>query len=882
MADKPKSFMGDLGANYNGTSGIEGFSSTPLPTNVGPAPVKNATSTAQQAPVVVNAPPPTYDDNAELRRHTGGAFTNKASALDQIELAFKPNILDNYDVYTYHWKLFIAPLSASSSGNVLDTSIQSIIAESGVSDLTIDKVEISGVATLSTETGSGTATTLKFEIVEPSGAGLIDKIFYESVALGIGNWMVSPYYLQLEFRGRDPATEETVINGAPNGLGALKWVWPVKLTSSKINVTQVGTRYEFDAVMYDESAQSNSYFAIQHSVTLKKLTKFGDAMVDLENKLNADAYEKLIDNYSIADTYKIVVDPILAAYNLVNPDANKNTARNSDYVDFSKKAATFNTGTGIDKIVDTLLGTTSLGQMGVQNSKTPAGQPNAPQEQKEHMKKLWRIVTETKPIAFDPLRQDNAVAITIFVVQYDVGVLEADAAQTGQTPATEPAAKDRFKEYMSKKILQKKYNYIFTGLNDQIIALDLNMNYSFAAATARFGGIYVDSAAGTTKGAAMQDHAGDEKKAGEIARKTLQFISDAAPGTDLSATVAAANKSIAATKISQAKQDQIAEVLKYAQPANKKALADKKAATLAQSAANAKSLAIPQNGLHFVSDVNVSAAAGAAITAQTSATSAALAKGKLRPIPTRDAVQEGNFKGVDPSADAGRARTSSMFATALQSNLDGSMQSIKLTIKGDPFWLFPRGIAADAKSLMYKSNMPPADAIADIKLAQKRKNAEESANIIGTDNFLIVRFRTPRIYNDTTGSIDPFTEVESFSGVYKLVRVVSKFAVGKFTQDIECILDPVINLSDTELSAFMASIEKSSQTIDPVTQSSSNSLPPAAVKTQPLASNANLPKGQDSTKGVNPTATNKPTSNIPSSSGLTAAQRLAQNPPPQL
>jgi len=882
MADKPKSFMSGGGGDFGGGGAASSWTpatTSATPATVGPAPVVNATSTAQQAPVVSGA-----KFNAAKDSQT--AYENMASPLNQIELAFKPNILDNYDVYTYHWKLFIAPLSASSSGNVLDTSIQSIIAESGVSDLTIDKVEIAGVATLSTETGSGTATTLKFEIVEPSGAGLIDKIFYESVALGIGNWMVSPYYLQLEFRGRDPATEETVINGAPNGLGALKWVWPIKLTSSKINVTQVGTRYEFDAVMYDESAQANSYFAIQHSVTLKKLTKFGDAMVDLENKLNADAYEQLIDNYSIADTYKIVVDPILAAYNLVNPDANKNTARNSDYVDFSKKAATFNTGTGIDKIVDTLLGTTSLGQMGVQSSKTPAGQPNAPQEQKEHMKKLWRIVTETKPIAFDPLRQDNAVAITIFVVQYDIGVLDADAAQTGQTVATEPAAKERFKEYMSKKILQKKYNYIFTGLNDQIVALDLNMNYSFAAATARFGGIYVDSAAGTTKGAAMQDHAGDEKKAGEIARKTLQFISDAAPGTDLSATVAAANKSIAATKISKAKQDQIAEVLKYAQPANKKALAEKNATTLAQSAANAKSLAAPQNGLHFISDVNVTATAAAAMSAQTSATSAALAKGKLRPVPTRDAVQEGNFKGVDPAADAGRARTSTMFATALHSGLDASMQSIKLTIKGDPFWLFPRGIAADAKSLMYKSNMPPAEAIADIKLAQKRKNVEESANIIGTDNFLVVRFRTPRIYNDTTGSIDPYTEVESFSGVYKLVRIVSKFAAGKFTQDIECILDPVINLSDTELATFMASIEKASQTIDPVVQSSSNSLPPSAVKTQPLASNANLPKGQDSTKGVNPTATNKPTSNIPSNAGLTATQRLeqqlAQQPPPQL
>ena len=870
-----KDFMSgvfNLGNNYNGSSGIDGISSWPIA-----PPVVNATNISPQAPNVTSG---------SFNAAKDSQFANMASPLNQISLAFKPNILDNYDVYTYHWKLFIVPLSASSTGNVLDTKIQTIIAESGVSDLTIDNVEITGITTLSTETGSGTSTTVKFQIVEPSGSGLIDKIFYESISLGVGNWMVSPYYLQLEFRGRDPATEDTVVNGSPNGLGALRWVWPIKLTNSKINVTHVGTRYEFEAVMYDESAQSNSYFSIQHNVTLKKLTKFGDAMVDLENKLNADAYEKLIDNYSIADTYKIVVDPILAAYNLVNADANKNTARNSDFVDFSKKAATFNTGTSIDKIIDTLLGTTSLGQMGVQNADTPTAQPNAPQQQKDHMKKLWRVITETKPIAFDPLRQDNAVAITIFVVQYDLGVLEADAAQTGQTPATEPAAKDRLKEYITKKILQKKYNYIFTGLNDQIISLDLNMNYSFAAATARFGGIYIDSAAGITKGASMQDNAEAEKKASEITRKTLQFINDAAPGTDVNATIAAANKSIAATKISQAKQDNIANLLNRANPANREALAQSQATTLAQSAANAKSLANSNNGLTFISDVNTNAIVTAGMVASASATTTSLAKGKLRPVPTRDAVQEGNFKGIDPAANAGRARTSTMFATALQSNLDGSMQSLKLMVKGDPFWLFPRSVSTDATSLIYKSNMAPADAIRDIKAAQRNRDTEESVNIIGTDNFFIIRFRTPRIYNDTSGSIDPYTEVESFSGVYKLVRVISKFAGGKFTQELEGILDPLIDLSDTELATFLASIEKAARTVDPIVTPVATILPPSAVKTQPITSDTNVPKGYSNMIGVNPAPTTIGTSNIPSTDRLTASQLLAQQliqlPPPQL
>ena len=825
---------------------------TPDIITTGSAPVVNKTTYSPMAPVISRGTDsPVEQTTFNAAKDSQAAYANHSAyaTVDQTTLAFLPNILDNYDVFTYHWKLFIVPLTAAASGKVLDTIFQTIIAESGVSDLTIDKVEVQSVAGPSVETGTGTSTHLKFEIVEPSGAGLIDKMFYESIALGIGNWMVTPYFLQLEFRGRDPATEESVINGAPNGLGSLKWVWPIKLTSSKINVTQVGTRYEFDAMMYDELPQTNSYFSIQHNVVLKKLQTFGDAMVDLENKLNADCYEKLIDNYSIPDSYKIIVDPKLAKINLVNPDYKKNTARASDYVDFSKKTASFNTGTSVDKIIDSLLGSTSTFQKKVQDSDTPSSQPKASNQETDQMKKLWRIITEAKPIAFDSLRQDNAVAITIYVVEYDIGVLDATPAQTGQTPETIKAAQNRYEEYAKKRILNKKYNYIFTGLNDQIIALDLNMNYSFAAATARFGGIYVDSAS-STKGVSQQEHQDEEKKAGEIIRKTLQFINDAEPGTNVDAKVAEAKKSIAATKVSPEVSARYTALLEGAKPANKKAFVENaqtkggidasgKTSNLNQSANQATSLSSSHNGLTFISDVeaNSQAAQNAKATADASR------KGKLRPIPYRESSQESNFNGIDPASDAGRARTSSLFATALYSNLDGSMQSIKLTIKGDPFWLFPRNINIDAKSLSYKSNMSPSAAIEEIKSIQKKN--PDSVNIYGTDNFIVIRFRTPRIFNDVTGSIDPFTEVESFSGVYKVTRIISKFDMGKFTQDLECILDPVLNLSD--LPGFLASIENANKTPDPMIASLYNDVPPTAIKTQKITGGTIPPNGEVNT-----------------------------------
>jgi hypothetical protein len=107
-----------------------------------------------------------YDEPA-LPHNTNSAVN---SEIDTYKLEFEPNVLDYFDTYTYHWKFFITPLQNAYDGTVLTAAAQTIIAESGVSDLTIDKVELHGIAVPSVEAGTGTQTLVKFEIVEPSSS----------------------------------------------------------------------------------------------------------------------------------------------------------------------------------------------------------------------------------------------------------------------------------------------------------------------------------------------------------------------------------------------------------------------------------------------------------------------------------------------------------------------------------------------------------------------------------------------------------------------------------------------------------------------------------------------------------------------------------------
>lgn len=784
---------------------------------------------------------PTADELNQWRHQP-----NNITSSDEYSLEFQPNVLDNYDVYTYHWKLFITSLENARSGKVLDINNQIIITESGVSDLTIDKIELQGITGPSVEAGTGTQTLVKFEIAEPSGAGLLDKMFYQATALGIGNWIVMPCFLQLEFRGRDPVSGSSHDVGSSGALEGLKWVWPIKLTNSKAHVSHIGTKYEFDAVVYDELAQSNAYFSIQHNTVLQKLEKFGDAMQDLEDKLNADQYEKLIDNYSIPDTYTIVVDPALYNVGITQAGDNKSTAFGRDFINFDKKTASFNAGTGVDKIVDAILGNTDYFQKKMQGADTPSSEPKAANEVENQMKKLWRIVTETKPIAFDMLRQDNAVEITIYIVEYDLGMADVNPSQTGQTPETLGAAKKRMAEYVKKKILNKKYNYIFTGLNDQIINLDLNMNFSFAASLSRFGGIYYDSAIKMPGVVVEKQNAEAEKQATEEIRKILQFINSATPDSKLDKKIEDARAAITKAKIDPVLTARYLTLLNNAKKADRQAFVSKikdtgginASGNLAAAVNQATYLAAPVSGtnskgeninLRFISDVNIDSPSAK----QAYQDAISNRKGKLRPVPYRESQQETTLStGIDPSSNAGRSRVASVFATALYSTLDASLQSIKFTIKGDPYWLYPKSVGPNVDILPYKSLMDNNAAISLIKNTQDTS----SINAACTDNFIVIRFRTPRIYNETTGITDPYTEVETFSGVYKVISITSRFELGKFTQELSCILDPMINLSD-----FLRDIENASKLPDTTLAASSPTsiVPATSVKIpEKLATNS--------------------------------------------
>jgi hypothetical protein len=733
--------------------------------------------------------------------HPSNAYPHHADSVSAASATpkadFQSNLLDAYDVVTYHWKLFIVSTKNSGTSAVLNPKSQTVIAETGVTDLTIDKVEIRTVAIPTTEIGTGTSTAIKFEIVEPGGASLLDNLFYEAVALGLGNWGVMPFYLQLEFRGRDPATSNSDADGTPGALANLKWLIPMKVTTIKANVTEVGTRYNFQGLYYNEIAQTNAYFNMPHNIVLSKLDRFGDTMAELADVINLDQFIKTIDNVSIPDVYKIVVDPEIANTVITPVTNNADPSRSNSYVTFNGKTAQFNANTSVDKIIDTLLSHTSKYQKALVKSKTPGAEGSISSEDPDHMRSLWRIVTETRPIGFDVRRGVYAVEITIFVIDYDISVLSANQFQAA---ANKESSIQRYATYVNKSILRKKYNYIFTGLNDQVMAFDLTFNNAHATAMARFGGIYLNSSM-ASKGVVTNTSAADERAITEQLQNYIKLQHN--PSTLDSKEALAAESTLKTSMKSATLQPDVRErfkrILSSARPADARNYLNNAVksggvnldGSFATAKADAKSLATPlgENLPSFISDININEPK----TAQAYVDFIDLNRAKMRPRAFTEQTHGTSVgPGIESSSNTGVNKLASLFSVALHSGSDANLVSMKLTIKGDPFWIAPGPIRKDRDGL-FISTKPIEEAMRLLKDVNK-----EYVNIRGTDNFIVISFRSPRIVDasSTDDASTPYTNSEMFSGVYKVTQIVHRFDMGKFVQELDCILDDAILYAD--------------------------------------------------------------------------------------
>lgn len=446
----------------------------------------------------------------------------------QISSAPLPNILHQYPSYTYGISLHL--MNTQEYNNIVKdqkyTSKRVLIASAGrydnntfprseffKEDFYFEDLEIETVIGLNATSRNTNAIKIEFTIIEPYGLTLIERLIKSAEKEGSKNYLDMPYLLEIDFFAQNDAGE---IVGK---LADITKYIPIKIAKMGIKAGVKGSEYAIAAFPFNHSAYDQTtvttpghievvagsisdFFASSQIEELatdtandasrddflsQKRPSFASTATSYAGALN-DFYLKLRQKNLIgaADYFTFTFDPDIIAYqrfttvtkSLVSHSSNKmsdrknsasirisNVPGNFGSADFdtNRKIFSIDAGTTIEKVINYVVRMSDYiqNQLAVPEDfgDNPAGYLKKLEEIKGQYLNWFKIVPTVRLGAWDNKRKMWQRYINYHVQTYIVKNVKMDTAP--QLTADSPV---------------KKYEYLYSGKNNDIIDWDLQFN----------------------------------------------------------------------------------------------------------------------------------------------------------------------------------------------------------------------------------------------------------------------------------------------------------------------------------------------------------------------------------------------------------------------
>lgn len=722
------------------------------------------------------------------------------SAAARVDLVadFDPNILDDYDMPTYHFRLYMMGEQAIRSGNFGPESRDQrvVIAESGATTIEIDNVMIRSIAGISKEAGVGASTNFSMQLRQPFGATLVDEIFAAANFLGIKNFQKVPLFLELSFRARDPERTSTQKPLSDDKLSNIVWVWPIFFNKMAINVSAGGSVYELEATIYGDLAYTNQAADLEKTVNVKAATvlEFFDG---LEQQLNEKEQEKKATDQQVFDKYEFYIDKEIAQSKIVAEIAEEVANRAADYtVEVAEKNEfVFQPGISIDRIVENILSSTTFFQKAAKGTEDSQALGEEGRGERAAVQTLYRLITDTRLGEFDPGRNDYSRIYRYLIVPYEMTTL-----QTKSNSAAGLTSQQRYDLVRRKGRLRKAYNYIYTGLNDQVLDFDLTFNFNWYAALPFQAGVTTNASRSEPAAAVPQEDPQSEinmreqeattAEAGDVAKNDRfnfrRFVGNA--GRFVGTVLQGGN---AFEGINNGLEDQLTG-------STSEFLATDRARSSRITRRNRRVDKAQQNLKEIeptIEDVSTGEAEVNPLASNIS---------YLQSMPGLDQNISGEY-----SSTAGKTLISTMFEQA-KSPVSADLLNIDLKIKGDPYWLEPAPVG---RNEAFQSSFDRALSRYNVQASTTGGAAQVEGGTEGdfvsndtttNQTYMLFRSFTPQGFDDQTGLTPKFTDNNVLNGVYAVRVITSEFSGGQFTQSLQAIRDPQISLTGVEIGVGVA------------------------------------------------------------------------------
>lgn len=149
------------------------------------------------------------------------------------------------------------------------------------------------------------------------------------------------------------------------------------------------------------------------------------------------------------------------------------------------------------------------------------------------------------------------------------------------------------------------------------------------------------------------------------------------------------------------------------------------------------------------------------------AQAANLGKSKVKKNPDLFNVLRGGSGDVDVEQKIAQS-----FQDAFINVTSADLVKINFEIMGDTYYLIDSGLSNYFAAESGSSNLLTEDG---------------TMNYEGQDVYIYITFRTPADINQRTGGFEFSDGVSPFSGIYRVIKVISKFEGGTFKQELQCI-----------------------------------------------------------------------------------------------
>jgi hypothetical protein len=675
----------------------------------------------------------------------------------------------------YHFKFYLPPDLGTIDESNSNQSI--VIAETGLTGMNIQDVNIESFVGPNIRTKNATATSITIKIYEPMGNMLPDIMYQAASRMAIANYLKAPWMLDLTLHGYDVSGARVVVDGSP-------WRWKLIMTDMQSQISETGTMHTITALPLMEVALNNQYCMIPVAKAQSGNT-VGEALQNIVKGLNEDSALRYggppyFIEYAVEDVpYRSEHDSKVARpfdHKILADEPSKNDQRSA--VDRGTMQSQFAPGTDFPSIVDQLMSSTvtAVEQSRLSRSIEP-GKDGLDKEEdiKSVTSVMHRVDTKVELKDYHPVFGDYMRKITYVVRPYDSLRLLTSMGRATNFDKDDDLHLRKAAYATKRAFLKKQYDYIFTGLNTEVEKFDITVNFRWAVMVPRLQGynLYGSStvpAEVSDNAQWLQDARGKlDDNANKIGALQTKLDTEK-PVPDPNNPDAEALYDDNGTKKTKAQIEQEIAQLKAASEPMKNEFTKRSNAQI--TAANKERAAIrkslPNKGNVIEDDVAAEIQGGDSKVSN-----------ELPPLPIT-IYQDGDNPAVETSTGTPSQANNgkSIYGTLLNQlygSFDGNLQNISLDIKGDPYWLGP-GVDSDI--------------IID-------ESSDTRPVFMNGEHMFAFRFKMPQGFD--SGQVSVPKDEDSLQGAgntnivtgfYAVLRVVNKFAGGAFKQTLEATRIP--------------------------------------------------------------------------------------------